>query len=51
MRLVSLGQGWVAEDALAMAIHCASVAPSLDTALTLAVNHISRVVTCSELWS
>jgi ADP-ribosylglycohydrolase len=35
----SLGGGWVAEEALAIAIFCALVAPTLESALRLAVNH------------
>jgi ADP-ribosyl-[dinitrogen reductase] hydrolase len=38
-RLVALGQGWIAEEALAMAIYAALAAPSLEAALVLAVNH------------
>ena len=35
----SLGEGWVAEEALAIAIFCALAAPDLESALRLAVNH------------
>lgn len=35
----SLGQGWVAEEALAMSLYCALVAPDLESGLRLAVNH------------
>jgi ADP-ribosylglycohydrolase len=35
----SLGAGWVAEEALAIAIFCALAAPDLEGALRLAVNH------------
>jgi ADP-ribosylglycohydrolase len=38
-RLVALGQGWIAEEALAMAVYAALAAPSLEEALVLAVNH------------
>ena len=34
-----MGEGWVAEEALAIAIYCAAVSPDLDSALRLAVNH------------
>lgn len=34
-----LGEGWVAEEALAIAIYCAAVSPDLECALRLAVNH------------
>ncbi|WP_440224002.1 ADP-ribosylglycohydrolase family protein [Dokdonella sp. MW10] len=34
-----LGQGWIAEEALAIAIYCALVAPSFEAALVRAVNH------------
>lgn len=34
-----LGGGWVAEEALAIAVYCALVAPDLEQALILAVNH------------
>ncbi len=34
-----LGQGWIAEEALAIAIYCALVAPTFEAALVLAVNH------------
>jgi ADP-ribosylglycohydrolase len=35
----SLGQGWVAEEALAIALYCALVAPNFEEAVVLAVNH------------
>jgi ADP-ribosylglycohydrolase len=35
----SLGAGWVAEEALAIALFCALAAPDLESALRLAVNH------------
>ena len=35
----SLGEGWVAEEALAIAIFCALAAPDLPSGLRLAVNH------------
>jgi ADP-ribosylglycohydrolase len=35
----ALGGGWVAEEALAIALYCALVAPTLPEALLLAVNH------------
>ena len=35
----SLGEGWVAEEALAIGIFCALAAPNLESALRLAVNH------------
>ncbi len=35
----SLGQGWVAEEALAIALYCALVAPNFEDAIILAVNH------------
>ena len=35
----SLGAGWVAEEALAISVYCALVAPDLASALLLAVNH------------
>jgi ADP-ribosylglycohydrolase len=35
----SLGEGWVAEEALAIAVFCALVAPDFESALRLAVNH------------
>ncbi|MBT2382138.1 ADP-ribosylglycohydrolase family protein [Streptomyces sp. ISL-11] len=38
-RLESLGQGWVAEEALAMGVYCALVAEDLRHGLLLAVNH------------
>ncbi|MFE0047973.1 ADP-ribosylglycohydrolase family protein [Streptomyces albireticuli] len=38
-RLESLGQGWVAEEALAMGVYCALVAEDMAHGLLLAVNH------------
>ncbi len=38
-RLEQLGQGWVAEEALAISLYCALSAPDLESALRLAVNH------------
>jgi ADP-ribosylglycohydrolase len=35
----SLGEGWVAEEALAISLFCALAAPDLESALLLAVNH------------
>jgi len=35
----SLGEGWVAEEALAIAVFCALAAPDFASALRLAVNH------------
>ena len=35
----SLGAGWVAEEALAIAVFCAEVAPDVETAMRLAVTH------------
>jgi ADP-ribosylglycohydrolase len=35
----SLGQGWVAEEALAIAVYCTRVAPDFETGVCLAVNH------------
>jgi ADP-ribosylglycohydrolase len=35
----SLGEGWVAEEALAIAVFCALAAPDVESALRLAVNH------------
>lgn len=35
----SLGAGWVAEEALAIALFCALAAPDFESALRLAVNH------------
>jgi len=34
-----LGEGWVAEEALAIAVYCALVADSFEQAIVLAVNH------------
>src|SRR5262249_29897277 len=34
-----LGQGWVAEEALAIAVYCALSAPDLETGVALAANH------------
>ncbi|GAA0472009.1 ADP-ribosylglycohydrolase family protein [Streptomyces stramineus] len=38
-RVESLGQGWVAEEALAMGLYCALVAEDMRHGLLLAVNH------------
>ena len=38
-KLESLGQGWVAEEALAMSVYCALVAEDFRHGVTLAVNH------------
>ncbi|MEU1674293.1 ADP-ribosylglycohydrolase family protein [Streptomyces roseifaciens] len=38
-RLEALGQGWVAEEALAMGVYCALVAEDMRHGLLLAVNH------------
>jgi ADP-ribosylglycohydrolase len=38
-RVESLGQGWVGEEALAIALYCAMVAPDVRSGLLLAVNH------------
>ena len=35
----SLGEGWIAEEALAISVYCALAAPDLESALLLAVNH------------
>lgn len=37
--ITRLGEGWVAEEALAIALYCALVAPDLEQAVILAVNH------------
>jgi len=37
--IAQLGRGWVAEEALAIAIYCALVAPSFKRGVLLAVNH------------
>jgi ADP-ribosylglycohydrolase len=37
--VASLGEGWVAEEALAIALFCALAAPDFESALRLAVNH------------
>jgi ADP-ribosylglycohydrolase len=37
--IARLGQGWVAEEALAIAIYCALVAPTFRDGVILAVNH------------
>lgn len=37
--VVSLGEGWVAEEALAIGLYCALVAESLTDGVVLAVNH------------
>src|SRR4051812_50187991 len=38
-KLASLGEGWVAEEALAMSIYCTLVAEDFRRGVTLAVNH------------
>ncbi len=38
-RLVALGQGWVAEEALAMSIYCAIATETVEETIMLAVNH------------
>lgn len=38
-RVASLGEGWVAEEALAIGVYCALVAEDVRTGLLLAVNH------------
>ncbi|MEV0440303.1 ADP-ribosylglycohydrolase family protein [Streptomyces spectabilis] len=38
-RVESLGAGWIAEEALAVAVYAALAAPRIEDALTLAVNH------------
>jgi ADP-ribosylglycohydrolase len=38
-KLAVLGQGWVAEEALAIALYCALVASNFEEAIVLAVNH------------
>jgi len=35
----SLGQGWIAEEALAISVYCALVAPDFEMGVLLAVNH------------
>ena len=35
----ALGQGWIAEEALAIALYCSLAAPNLEEAVILAVNH------------
>lgn len=37
--LSTLGEGWVAEEALAISLYCALGAPSFEEGVTLAVNH------------
>jgi ADP-ribosylglycohydrolase len=37
--IAHLGEGWVAEEALAIALYCASVAGDFADGVTLAVNH------------
>ncbi|WP_434773258.1 ADP-ribosylglycohydrolase family protein [Pseudomonas entomophila] len=37
--IARLGEGWVAEEALAIAVYCALVAPDFEQAVILAVNH------------
>lgn len=39
MAIAALGQGWVAEEALAIAVYCALAAESLEDGVVLAVNH------------
>lgn len=39
VRIEALGQGWVAEEALAIALYCSLVAPNFEDAVILAVNH------------
>ena len=34
-----LGEGWIAEEALAIAVYCALVAPDFEEAIVMAVNH------------
>jgi ADP-ribosylglycohydrolase len=38
-KVVALGQGWVAEEALAIALYCSLAAPNFEEAVVLAVNH------------
>lgn len=38
-KLETLGAGWVAEEALAIAVYCALVEPGVERALLLSVNH------------
>ena len=38
-RVESLGEGWVGEEALSIALYCALVAPDVRSGLLLAVNH------------
>jgi ADP-ribosylglycohydrolase len=37
--IAQMGQGWIAEEALAIAIYCSLVAPSFDAGVLMAVNH------------
>lgn len=37
--LAAIGQGWVGEEALGIAIYCAAVAADFDSAVRMAVNH------------
>ncbi len=37
--ITALGEGWVAEEALAIAVYCALVCPDFESALVMAVNH------------
>lgn len=37
--LTTLGEGWVAEEALAMSVYCALSAPDIESGIVLAVNH------------
>lgn len=38
-KLATLGEGWIAEEALAIALYCALVAPDFTSGALLAVNH------------
>jgi len=37
--LITLGEGWVAEEALAMSVYCALSASNIESGIVLAVNH------------
>lgn len=37
--IAQLGEGWVAEEAVAIAVYCSLAAPDFDTGVRLAVNH------------
>jgi ADP-ribosylglycohydrolase len=37
--IAQLGEGWIAEEALSIAVYCALVASSFDTGVIMAVNH------------